>query len=301
MNDTAWQSLQTGLSLIDQEQFESAILKLKEAIEIDPEDSASAHHYLGVAYANLDQKDLAMAAWIEVTRIAPYSNIAALSHDALAVALTHLGRIADAIEQGRKAVEISPGDATMHVNLSTALMRAGRTGEGVSEMEEAVLNDPESEELREMLKQAYDKLLHDARIKPIPVPLEVVMGVVEEFSKDFYRVNVSRNPNWDLLGTKLEVIRLVSIASRSQIKKNGQKVGGVVGGVLGLFGGPLLAAGGAALGAKFVGSISDDSTKWQALMLKIETMQTYINHMKDEHINDTLHPMPQTKLPRQSW
>ena len=53
-----------------------------------------------------------------------------------------------------------------------------------------------------------------------------------------------------------------------------------MGGVLGLFGSPLLAAGGAALGAKVIGNLSDDAEKWHALMVKIETMQIYINHMK---------------------
>lgn len=285
MNDTAWQSLQAGLNFIDKDQFEPAVLKLKEAIQIDPEDSASAHHYLGVAYASLDQKDLAMAAWIEVTKIAPHSSIAALSHDALAVALTHLGRLTDAIEQGKKAVEIAPGDAMMHVNLSIALMRAGRTSEGVSEMEEAVFHNPESEEFRKMLKQGYDKLLQDTQTKPTPVLLSVIEEAVDNLAASVGRLRMSADssrvlPNiLVLLDIKLNILRLVAIASRSQMKKNGQKIGGVVGGVLGLFGGPLVAAGGAALGAKVLGHFSDDAERWQALMLRIEMMQVSVNEM----------------------
>lgn len=291
MNDKMWASFQAGLDAIDKNQFERAKVNLKEAIEFDPEDCSSAYHYLGVAYANLGQNDLAIEAWQEVTKIAPYSQIAALSHDALTVALTHMGRTTEAIEHGKQAVRIAPGDATMHLDLSIAFMRAGRTGEGVSEMEEAVFHNPESEEFKTMLKQAYDQLLQDARTKPTPVLIATVEEAVGNLAVDISNFRISTKPNQAsldiltllnilaLLDIKLNILRLVAIASRSHMKKNGQKMGGVVGGVLGLFGGPLVAVGGAAVGAKVLGHFSDDAERWESLTLKLEMLQISINNL----------------------
>ena len=198
MNDVAWKSFQAGLELIDKKQFEFAISRMKEAITLF---QRTLHRLIITSAWHMliwTQKDLAIEAWQQTTTIAPYSEIAALSHDALVVALTHLDRLPEAIEHGRKAVRIAPDNAMMHFNLSVALMRAGKTGEGVSEMEEAVLNDPKSKEL-EMLTQAYDNFYRMLVQNPYLFRWKWSQAALEAFTEDFNRVNILPNPNWDLL------------------------------------------------------------------------------------------------------
>jgi tetratricopeptide (TPR) repeat protein len=64
------------------------------------------------------------------------------------------GKLADAAEKYRAALELNPGHAGMRVNYAIALLRLGRWDRGLEELRTAVRQDPSN--------QAFKKALEDA-------------------------------------------------------------------------------------------------------------------------------------------
>jgi tetratricopeptide (TPR) repeat protein len=255
------------------ENFPIAVNELKFVLNTEPK-FAPAHYYIALAYANLHQFDDAIIHLDLVPYFSPSSELAAMAHEKLALLYDHLKKPTEALSHLERGIAIRPYHAQLHYLLGCILAYdLNKIGKGVSEIQEAVDLKPNSEEYRLGLKAAYKKLLQDAQTKPVPVPLEVAMRAFEELSQDIMAEEYAANPDWELASIKLEVFRLVAVASRAHVKTHAQKVGGVIGGVLGLFGGPLVAAGSAAIGATVAGSIGDDTAKWEPLMFQLEMLQ----------------------------
>jgi tetratricopeptide (TPR) repeat protein len=61
------------------------------------------------------------------------------------------GRLPDAIAEYEAALRLNPGDADIHFNLATALVRAGRTADAIAQYEAALRIKPGMEQARQMV------------------------------------------------------------------------------------------------------------------------------------------------------
>ena len=94
----------------------------------------AAHHGLGLAFSELNQKDDALAEFEETLRIRPGYAQGRLS---LGLALEHRGEIDAAIEQYRQAIHYDPTLAEAHYNLGALLANHGSADEAIAEFRSA--------------------------------------------------------------------------------------------------------------------------------------------------------------------
>lgn len=78
---------------------------------------------------------------VAVTGLELNPNFAPL-HAALAVAYTQIGRYAEALQRGARAVELDPLDATAHRSYSIPLIITGRVNEAIEQLEAAIRINP---------------------------------------------------------------------------------------------------------------------------------------------------------------
>ena len=69
--------------------------------------------------------------------------------------LAEKGRFEDAVPEWRRALEMSPGDARVHMNLGLALAASGKAEEGIAEYRKALEIDPENPEIHLNLGVAW--------------------------------------------------------------------------------------------------------------------------------------------------
>ena len=108
------------------------------ALSIQKE-SSYAHNNLGIALAEQNRLDEAMAEFREVLRIDPQD---ADGHHSLGNALARKGRLGEAVEQFHEALRIRPDHAKAHYDLGTALARQGELDNAVLHFRQAVRYDP---------------------------------------------------------------------------------------------------------------------------------------------------------------
>jgi Flp pilus assembly protein TadD len=121
---TRWRArglVETGATLVSNEQYLPAARQLARAVATAPRD-ARAHYYLGLAYAGLGQDAAALSHAEVAVRLAPEdpeyeAGLAALFLDA--------GRTPEAIAHLRRAAAIEPRSADIRLLLADALRRAG--------------------------------------------------------------------------------------------------------------------------------------------------------------------------------
>ena len=80
-----------------------------------------------------------------------------MAHNNLALALSRVGQIQEAIRHYGLALQIDPSSAVAHNNLGSALRRAGRLDDAITQYEQALRFDPELVEARFNLGLALEK------------------------------------------------------------------------------------------------------------------------------------------------
>ena len=93
--------------------------------------------------------------------------------DSLGWAYYRLGRYAEAEEQIRRAVDLSPGDPTMHDHFAEALMQQSKVREAINAWEESLRqwqasapaekDNAEIDKVRNKLQQARGRLARESR------------------------------------------------------------------------------------------------------------------------------------------
>jgi serine/threonine-protein kinase len=119
--------------------LDEAIAEYRTAIRIKP-DFAGAHVDLGAVLC--DEKNDYAAAEAEFRTalgIEPDDHVA---HDNLGNALSHQGKLDEAITEHRTAIRIKPDYALAHSNLGVALCDQGKLGDAIAECREAIRLEP---------------------------------------------------------------------------------------------------------------------------------------------------------------
>jgi tetratricopeptide (TPR) repeat protein len=96
-----------GFACLGKGDFDRAIVQLLKVVELTPNDT-NAHANLGHAYTSRGQLDRALVHYLTATRLAPKS---AVIQEKAAVVLGEAGRLAEARDALRRAVELTPADA----------------------------------------------------------------------------------------------------------------------------------------------------------------------------------------------
>lgn len=128
--------LELGLAYAEADEHEFAMAELIEAIRLDPENkdnlAARANFSLGNLLLALDRPALAANAYREALRLGWKEPGVYL---ALGDVLTGLRQFEEAVAQYREALRLSPGTVEAHGGLGVALEGAGRLDEAVAHYE----------------------------------------------------------------------------------------------------------------------------------------------------------------------
>jgi len=106
----------------------------RRGLELNP-DSADGYVLLDLVRLSQKHADDAIAAGMRAVELAPFYNLASFC---LTVTYSHAGQFENAIERGRKTVEIDPADANNHCVLAGALAAAGQREDALKECEVAM-------------------------------------------------------------------------------------------------------------------------------------------------------------------
>ncbi len=179
--------LNLGRALYDQGRFDEAVERLNRAVELDPR-SAAAHNQLGLALrrrgdingaiehykraieldpagvdaqtnlalllVRLGKFDVAASGFEHVMRIKPGFPNALIG---MGLARAGQGRLAEAVQYLRSAVESDPQDADTRCLLAEHLLQLGEVEEALAEYREALRLDPDSTTAQQGLRQALER------------------------------------------------------------------------------------------------------------------------------------------------
>ncbi len=155
---------QRGAMLEKQNKVEAAEAAFRKVLELDP-DNAEALNYLGYMLADRGLKLNDALSYIQKANEQVPNNGAFL--DSLGWIYFKLGRLPEAEENLRKAVELDPRDATVHDHLGDVLLKESKLREAVGQWEisykEWNLSSPADLDAKEMAK-VKDKL-ENAKIR----------------------------------------------------------------------------------------------------------------------------------------
>jgi serine/threonine-protein kinase len=128
-----------GLALKGKGQVDEAIASYRKAIALDPKD-AGFHINLGVLLCDVKREySLAEAVFREAIRLDPDD---AVAHTNLGIALSHQGKLDEALANYRKALELDPKYAKAHHYLGKALRAKGQVDEAIASYRKAIDLDP---------------------------------------------------------------------------------------------------------------------------------------------------------------
>ncbi len=190
----AWSDLGQARKLMGD--HSGAIVALRKAVSLAPNDSV-AEYRLGEEYLVQHQPHLAVAPLRAAHRVAPQDHsilnafqkalrmdgqakeadevkqeLAALLHqdelndetDMKAVRLNNegaklqsAGDLRGALEKYDAAVKLSPKNVPLHVNYAVALLRLGKWTDGLNELHESLLMDPENSKIKAALRDALSQ------------------------------------------------------------------------------------------------------------------------------------------------
>jgi len=184
-----------GAAYIDEVMYDEAIIHLKKAMEINPNDGA-AQRILGTAYAHKGMYDEAITHYRKTIEINPnddkaYCNFGIAYHNKgmydeaivelitaieinhelaeayynLGIVYAHKGMYDEAIVKYKKAIEINPNDDSAHCNLGTVYIYKTMYDEAIVEFITAMEMNPDSPEAYTNLGVIYSrKGMHDDAI-----------------------------------------------------------------------------------------------------------------------------------------
>jgi tetratricopeptide (TPR) repeat protein len=124
----------------DKHEYGAAATEFREVIRLEPDDF-SAHALLGITLGHLGKADEASAEYREAIRLAPDKYAA---HDSLGWALQNQGRLDEAIAEHQEAIRLKPGDDAAHNGLGYALYRKGKLDQAIAEYQEAIRLKPDN-------------------------------------------------------------------------------------------------------------------------------------------------------------
>jgi tetratricopeptide (TPR) repeat protein len=128
--------LELGVAYAEAEEYDLAMAELVEAIKLNPENrdnlSARANYHLGLVLVAIDRAGLAVNAFREALRLGWKD---APVHLALGQAFTGQGKFEEAIAQYDEALRLAPGVMEAHAGLGLALEGAGRVDDAIAQYE----------------------------------------------------------------------------------------------------------------------------------------------------------------------
>lgn len=126
-----------AFDLVANKRIAEAIPVWRQALERDPNDAVT-HYALAIALSGNSQEREAVEEYRRACELSP-RNAQWLAH--LAVSLAMTGRLDEAIASWRKSLSIDPSNAGAEADLGTALFEAGQTEEGLGHLRKAVQMD----------------------------------------------------------------------------------------------------------------------------------------------------------------
>lgn len=133
-----------GIALAEADRLDAAIAEYRAALKLAP-DEPFVHYNLGKALHQLGQRDEAVREYQIALRLDPHYADAQAN---LAAVLGESGDTTSAIAVLRRSLERAPDNAATHSSLGTALLREGQREEAVREFQRAVTLDPGAAEAR---------------------------------------------------------------------------------------------------------------------------------------------------------
>jgi Flp pilus assembly protein TadD len=128
--------LELGVAYAQAEEYDLAMAELVEAIKLNQENrdnlSARANFHLGLVLLAIDRAGLAVNAFREALRLGWKD---AAVYLALGQALTGQGKFEEAIAQYHEALNLAPDAAEAHAGLGLALEGAGRVDDAIAQYE----------------------------------------------------------------------------------------------------------------------------------------------------------------------
>src|ERR1035438_5993034 len=155
----AWELLDRGISLAEENKPGEAMSTLREALRRNPKMPA-AHFHLAVAMRATNDFAGAEAELREAVKLAPDSGPA---HNFLGILLFKRGDVPDAITELRLGVQLQPKDATVHYNLAQALEKTGDRKAALDEYQTASTLAPDNAKI----KARYEQLERAANAPPV--------------------------------------------------------------------------------------------------------------------------------------
>jgi VWFA-related protein len=147
--ENAWEMLDRGISLAEDNKHGEAISTLHEALRFNPKIPA-AHFHLAAAMRATNDFAGAEAELREAVTLAPDSGPA---HNFLGILLFKRGAVADAIAELRLGVQLQPKDATVHYNLAQALEKTGDRKAALDEYQTAATLAPDNARIKARFEQ----------------------------------------------------------------------------------------------------------------------------------------------------
>lgn len=148
---THWEAVEEATELLQEADYEKALLSLRDVIKADP-NNPYAYHYLGVAFYELKKLDAARDAYQAAIRLSPdyLGARVALSH-----VLREMGDTKGALAQAKEALRRFPKDADAMHAAGLAYASRGERKKAKEQLESFLASGPEFEaqqEVRQILE-----------------------------------------------------------------------------------------------------------------------------------------------------
>ena len=128
-----------GVRHLEQGRSEQAIEEFKAALELEP-DRGATYALLAAATAAADRRDEAIDYYRRALALEPGE---AAHHNNLGTLLARRGRLEEALSHFEKAAQLDPDRAaTYRFNIGAALLNAGRPGDAIPALRQALRSDP---------------------------------------------------------------------------------------------------------------------------------------------------------------
>ncbi|HZP18240.1 MAG TPA: tetratricopeptide repeat protein [Terriglobales bacterium] len=157
----------------DGHKYTEALSRLQKVTALDPA-MVRAHDLLGLCYDYMGDQDKAIASFERAVQLnRAQARPSPWPHLDMAVSQVEIGRLKDAENNLREAVQYDPGLPRAHYELGRVLDQEGKTDEAVQELKAASADDPNYPEPHYLLGRIYHRLGKD----------ELAKSEVQQFQK----------------------------------------------------------------------------------------------------------------------